>query len=78
MVPSNVDPKALKLAKVTRDKCKLVPSNVYPEVRFRHEHGRLVCVMEKPVDDFKIRRAEVYSGNVRRVVGSLWRVKAHI
>jgi hypothetical protein len=39
---------------VTKDRCKLVPSTVDPEMRFRHESGRLVCVMTKHVVDLKI------------------------
>jgi hypothetical protein len=33
--------------------CKMVPSNVDPELCFRHD-GHLVCMMTKHVDDLKI------------------------
>jgi hypothetical protein len=45
---------SIKLQMVTRGKCNLIPSSVDPEMCFRHEHGKLVCVMTKHVDDLKI------------------------
>jgi hypothetical protein len=45
---------SLKLSKVTRDECKMAPSDVDPELCFRREEGRLVCLMTKHVDDLEI------------------------
>jgi len=45
---------SIKLQMITRDKCKLLPSSIDPEMCFRHDQGRLVCVMTKHVDDLKI------------------------
>ena len=45
---------SMKLSQITRDKCKLIPSQVDPELCFRHDNGRLVCVLTKHVDDIKI------------------------
>ena len=44
---------SLKLLKVTRDKCKLMPSTVDPELCMRHDNGVLTCIMSKHVDDLK-------------------------
>ena len=44
---------SLKLLKVTRDKCRLMPSAVDPELCMRHDDGVLTCIMSKHVDDLK-------------------------
>ena len=45
---------SMKLSQITRDKCKLIPSQVDPELCFRHDNGRLVCILTKHVDDIKM------------------------
>jgi len=45
---------SLKLGMVTKEECRLEASKVDPELCFRHDNGRLVCLMTKHVDDLKI------------------------
>ena len=42
---------SLKLQTVTKDKCGLQPSTIDPELCYKHENGRLTCIMSKHVDD---------------------------
>ena len=44
---------SMKLAEVT-DKCGFVPSKIDPELCYKFNHGRLVCMMTKHVDDLKL------------------------
>ena len=45
---------SLKLGMITKEECRLEASKVDPELCFRHDNGRLVCLMTKHVDDLKI------------------------
>ena len=45
---------SIKLGKVTREKCNLLPSKIDQELCCRHDNGELVAMMTKHVDDLKI------------------------
>ena len=45
---------SLKLAQVTKNKCRMIPSSVDGELVLKFENGALICLMAKHVDDLKL------------------------
>ena len=45
---------SMKLAQVTKSKCRMVPSTVDAELVIKYEGDQLLCLMAKHVDDLKI------------------------
>ena len=44
----------MKLALVTKNKCRMIPSTVDGELVLKFENGKLLCLMAKHVDDLKL------------------------
>ena len=45
---------SMKLALVTKNKCRMIPSTVDGELVLKFENGKLLCLMAKHVDDLKL------------------------
>ena len=61
----------VKLSRILIGECKMKQSNVDAELCFRHDNGRLVCIMTIHVDDLKIAGEKAV---VKELLASLERV----